>query len=83
MNKKSKTKSNKSKDKAWFISLRGSYLPNNAAGWLTYIPYITYLVLTVVIAIQETSSYGLAVLFIVPNLVAATVIMTFIASKKS
>jgi hypothetical protein len=83
---KAKTNSKRSKSKksdAWFKSVRGSYLPASAAGWLTYIPFVAYLALSVVLGIRDTSSNGLAVLFIVPNWVAAAAVMTWIASRKS
>lgn len=83
MTKKQKTKKAKPKNKAWFISVRGSYLPNSTAGWLTYIPYIAYILAVFYIAINETDSYGLAVLYIVPNLIAAIIVMTYIAAKRS
>ncbi len=76
-----KTKSNK--NNAWFIRVRGSYLPNNSWGWLTYVPYLFYLLYTLYAGFHYTDSKELAVLYIVPNFVAAAAIMTFIASKKS
>lgn len=30
----------KNSKKKWFIKLRGSYLPDNLQGWLTYIPFV-------------------------------------------
>ena len=76
-----KLKSNKKN--SWFIRVRGSYLPNNSRGWLTYIPYLVYLLYTLYAGFRYTDSKELAVLYIVPNFVAAAAIMTFIASKKS
>jgi hypothetical protein len=29
---------------AWFVKLRGSYLPCSWQGWLTYIPYISLVI---------------------------------------
>ena len=37
----------------WFIKVRGSYLPNNGKGWLTYIPYLAYLVGVLVFVLQN------------------------------
>ncbi|HUA13512.1 MAG TPA: hypothetical protein VL989_03365 [Candidatus Sulfotelmatobacter sp.] len=68
---------------AWFIQVRGSYLPASSEGWLLYIPFIAYLVFSLVIGINNTNRFSTAVLFIVPNWVAAGVVMTFLASKKS
>jgi hypothetical protein len=67
----------------WFIAVRGSYLPNNTAGWLTYIPFLGYLLLTLIVAFNQTDSNGLAILFIIPNWVAAAAVMTWIAQRKS
>jgi hypothetical protein len=73
----------KSRKGAWFVAIRGSYLPASAAGWLTYIPFTAYLIFTLVIGWRDTVSTGMAILFIVPNWVAASVIMTWLASRKS
>lgn len=81
--KKSKHPKVKVKPGAWFIPVRGSYLPASLAGWCTYIPFIAYLIFSVVVGINNTSSTSLAVLFIVPNWAAAAVIMTYIAIRKS
>jgi hypothetical protein len=78
-----KTKRPKAKPGAWFVPVRGSYLPSNAAGWWTYIPFIAYLVFAVVVGFRDTSSRSVAILFIVPNWVAAAVVMTYIAARKS
>lgn len=80
---KQRPKRPKAKPGAWFIPVRGSYLPASTAGWLTYIPFVAYLVFTLAVGVNDTSSYAVAVLYIVPNWVAATVIMTFIAARKS
>ena len=73
----------KQKKSKWFIKVRGSYLPNNGAGWLTYIPFIAYLLMVPVIAFNSTDNIPLVVLITVPNWVAAAVIMTYIASIRS
>ncbi len=76
-------KKQKQLKKYWFIKVRGSYLPNNLYGWLSYIPYLAYLIFTLVFGIRDTHSLSLAVLYVVPNWIAAVVIMTYIASHKS
>lgn len=68
---------------AWFVPLRGSYLPASPAGWLSYIPFIGYLVFAAVIGWNDSASHVKAVLFIVPNWVAAGVVMTWLAKAKS
>lgn len=79
MNKKIKRNSKN----IWFTETRGSYLPCDVRGWLTYIPYLTYLVFVVAVSIHETDSAMLALVYIVPNWVAATVVMTYVAAHKS
>jgi hypothetical protein len=84
--KKSKTGkkvTKKTKKDVWFVRVRGSYLPASPEGWLLYIPFAAYLILTLVIAVRGESSIGLALLFVVPNWIAAAVIMTWIAIRKS
>ncbi len=77
---KKRKKTNKNN---WFIRVRGSYLPNNYLGWLTYVPYLAYLLFSLWAGYKYTNSLSMAVLYIVPNFVAAGVIMSYIASKKS
>lgn len=71
------------KSKAWFIRVRGSYLPNNWKGWLTYIPYLAYLVGVLVFVLRRHDSLWLAVFTLIPNWIAALVIMTWLAKAKS
>jgi hypothetical protein len=68
---------------AWFAALRGSYIPVSWKGWLTYIPFVAYLVFAFIYGRWHTDSIAEAVLFIVPNFVAAAAIMTWIAKNKS
>lgn len=77
------TKIPKPKKGAWFVPVRGSYLPASPEGWLTYVPFIAYIVFALIAGIQLTSSISMAVLFIVPNWIAAAAVMTWLASKKS
>lgn len=83
MSRKTKSRRPKAKPGAWFIPLRGSYLPASPAGWWTYLPFLAYLIFTLVVGINDTSSTSVAILFIVPNWVAAVVVMTYLAAKKS
>jgi hypothetical protein len=73
----------KSKHRKWFIPVRGSYLPHSWQGWLTYIPFAAYLIYGFVIGWQNTNTTTQAMLFIVPNWVAAVVVMTWIAQRTS
>lgn len=68
---------------AWFVPVRGSYLPVSWQGWLTYAPFVAYLAFTIVVAVDYTGSYVKAVLWIVPNWVAAAVVMTWVAKQTS
>ena len=83
MTRKTIRKTPKAKKGAWFVPVRGSYLPASPAGWLTYLPFVTYLVFTLVVGVHDTSTWSLAVLFVVPNWIAATAVMTWIAARKS
>ena len=65
------------------MPLRGSYLPVSWQGWLTYVPFIAYLVLAQLYGRHEASSAAQAILFIVPNYVAAAAVMTWVAKRKS
>jgi hypothetical protein len=73
----------KSKEGKWFIPVRGSYLPNNWLGWLTYVPFTAYLVSAFIFGCRYTDTTVQAILFIVPNWVAAAVVMTWVAKRTS
>jgi membrane-anchored protein YejM (alkaline phosphatase superfamily) len=73
----------KHKKGAWFVAIRGSYLPVSWQGWLSYLPYIFYLVFSMEAAKYVTNSTLAAVLIIVPNWIAATVAMTWLARRTS
>lgn len=68
---------------AWFVPVRGSYLPATAIGWLLYLPYLAYLVFAFVIGWRDINSVGNTILFILPNWIAAAAVMSWIASRKS
>jgi hypothetical protein len=71
------------KQGVWFVAVRGSYLPANLIGWLTYLPFIGYITLSTIIAVRNTTSLVVAIFFIVPSWVAAGAIMTWLAVRKS
>lgn len=81
--KQNRKRINKTRKGAWFVRVRGSYLPCSWQGWLTYIPYAAYLVYAVIVAFAYTGNNFKAVLWIVPNFVAAAIVMTWIAKLKS
>lgn len=80
---KKKNQKVKLKRGAWFIKIRGSYLPQSWQGWLTYIPFVAYLVLSFGAVFRLTDSLLVMVYLLVPAWVAAGVIMTWIAQRKS
>ncbi|NCU39048.1 hypothetical protein EOL96_08505 [Candidatus Saccharibacteria bacterium] len=72
----------KLKKGAWFVAVRGSYLPMTWQSWLLYVPYTTYSVATLVMVITRAQSW-LDYLALVPYWVAGLVVMTWIAKQKS
>lgn len=73
----------KPKKGAWFVPLRGSYLPASWQGWLLYVPYAYYLVITLRTVSIDANSVSEVVIDLVPYWVAAIVVMTWIAKQKS
>jgi hypothetical protein len=71
----------KSKKQKWFVPVRGSYLPNSWQGWLTYLPFTAYLLFTLYFGWMDADSAAKAVLFVVPNWIAAAVVMTWLAKR--
>jgi membrane-anchored protein YejM (alkaline phosphatase superfamily) len=73
----------KSKSQKWFKPVRSSYLPNNWKGWLTYLPFTAYLLFSFYVGWYNVDSRVMGVLFIVPNWVAATAVMSWVAKRTS
>ena len=88
----------KHSENAWFVKLRGSYIPCSLRGWLTYIPFILFLVVVLVVSYGSmhlnevdimdggTLWYYVFIVTLVrvaPAFVLGGVIMTWIARKKS
>lgn len=67
----------------WFRPVRGSFLPSSKAGYVVYAIFVGYVVFAMILGMNTTSSPGEAVLFIVPNWIAAATVITFIANRKS
>jgi hypothetical protein len=67
----------------WFKKIRGSYLPRSWQAWTLYIPYVAYLIGVLVFVFHRHDSFWLAVFTVVPNWVAAGVIMTWLARSRS
>jgi hypothetical protein len=80
---KQKTKRVKKRNGAWFIPVRGSYLPASPAGWMTYVPFIAYLFFAAYAGFRVSADNMTAILIIVPNWVAATAVLTWIAKRTS
>lgn len=78
-----KRKIPKLKKGAWFYKVRGSYLPGTWQGWLTYIPFIVFLVWSLVWVINIEISVTQAILLIFPAWIAAAVVITWVAARKS
>ena len=69
--------------KPWFKPLRHSYIAINYKGALTYIPYVAYLVYSLLVPFDYLSHKALAVLIVIPNWVLANLLMTRLAKSKS
>jgi len=73
----------KLKKGAWFYRVRGSYLPATWQAWLTYVPFTGFLVSVLVSAFRSEHSGSDIFYAVFPQWVAAAVVMTYIASRKS
>jgi len=96
--KSKRSKVPKHKKGAWYVSVRGSYLPVSWQGWLLYIPYIVLIVLgllwvsnmlSICSASEGCNISNIAftlfysLLFLVPYFVALIAVMHWIAKQKS
>ncbi len=71
------------KSNKWFTRVRGSYIPINWQGWLTYVPFTGFLVTVLLAAARNQHSVSDMFYAIFPQWVAAAVVMTWLAAKKS
>jgi hypothetical protein len=74
------------KSKYWFVKTRNSYLPSSWQGWLTYVPFIAYLISSTLLMEHLSKHTGTAVRIfygILPEWIAAGAIMTWLAQAKS
>lgn len=78
-----KKTSKKVKKDIWFIKVRGSYIPASWQGWLTYIPFILYMVGVLITAFNTQDTLAGYLFMVFPQFVAAAVAMTYVASKTS
>lgn len=70
---------------AWFVKVRGSYLPCSWQGWLTYIPYVGYLVVSMVVLIYYFGSrhWPLVIILYIPSAIAVATALQWVARNKS
>lgn len=68
---------------AWFVKVRGSYLPASWQGWLTYIPYVSFLVASMIYVNQTASTLIEIPVRVLPYWVSAVIIMHWVASRNS
>lgn len=78
-----KMKQYKAKKGAWFVRVRGSYLPASLVGWLTYIPYTAYVVGVLIYVMSKRLDLWQSIFLVLPNWIAALVIMSWLAARKS
>lgn len=71
------------KKQIWFKEIRWSYLPCSWQGWLLYIPFIAWLIMTFVAVDRGSHSVSDTLIGIVPFWVSAAVILHWIASHTS
>lgn len=73
----------KKTNKKWFAKVRWSYIPQTWQGWLTYVPYLAYLIAVLVYIYQSDYSFWTSTFILVPNYIVAALVLTWIASKTS
>lgn len=73
----------KKKTTPWFVKVRGSYLPSSWQGWLTYIPFVAYLVFVLVDVTRDDLSAKQAFYVAFPQFVCVGIIMTWVAARTS
>jgi hypothetical protein len=73
----------KSKKSKWFIAVRGSYLPANKQGWLTYIPYLSFLFFSFILAWDINVHRVVKAYLVVVQWAFAALLMTVVARKHS
>lgn len=78
-----KKSSKKVKSSTWFVKVRGSYLPNSWQAWALYVPFIVFLMTVMQDAIRTQSSAQDVFYSVFPQWIAAAVVMTWIAARKS
>ena len=72
----------KNQDK-WFTPVRGSYLPKSWEGLILYFIFVAYLVMAVVVTIRNSGSATYVSMQILAQWIIATIVITWIAQRKS
>ena len=73
----------KLKKGAWFVSVRGSYLPMTAQAWLLHLMLLGLSVAVIVEAFHDKRSLIVVSVSMLLELIGLGAIFTYIASKKS
>jgi len=73
----------KIKKAAWFIPVRGSYLPNSWQAWVLYVPFVSFLIWSISFSKQSQDTFSGFFFMAFPQWVSAAIVMTWIAKKKS
>jgi hypothetical protein len=73
----------RTKNGAWFVHLRGSYLPASAEGWLLYIPLIAGAISVIFITYSTHVKLAVALPQIGLQLIGIGAIFSWIAARKS
>lgn len=67
----------------WFIKTRWSYLPASREGWLLYIPYLAYVIGVLVFVFENNDKLWVGLFTVLPNWIAAAVILQWLAEHRS
>ena len=73
----------KLKKGAWYVSVRGSYLPMTVQGWLMHLLLFTSTLAVIGDAYNDKRSFSTVVISLLLELVGLGTIFTYLASKKS
>lgn len=65
----------------WFKRVRASYLPCSWQGWALYVPFVFFLIVTLVESTRGGRTQLGMVYFLFPQLVSALVVMHWLAAR--
>lgn len=69
--------------KAWFVKVRGSYLPSSLIGLVLYLAYAAYIVLLAVGWYVDGHRIWYLLVNVIPLMIGAALVTQYIASKHS